>query len=76
MSYATFLLLVAARSGQFIAADMTVPDFREYHQDLIAGKIDMANAEAKVQYGMLHLRQALHNMRTPRFEEAIAVVRG
>ncbi len=34
----------------------------------------MLNAEAKLQYGMIHLREALRNMRTPRFEEAVASV--
>jgi len=57
-----------------IAADMTTPDFREYHQDLISDKIDMLKAEAKAQYGMIHLREALRNMRTVRFEEAVALV--
>jgi thiamine kinase-like enzyme len=74
MSYATFLLLMVARSGLSIDADMTVPDFRAYHQDLISGKVDMLTAEAKLQYGMIHLREALRNMRTPRFEAAVAQV--
>ena len=74
MFYATLLLLEASRAGLSIDADMTTPDFREYHQDLIADKIDMTKAEAKLEYGMLHLREALRNMRTPRFEEALARV--
>ena len=32
----------------------------------------MLTAEAKLQYGMLHLNEALRNMRTPRFAEAVA----
>ena len=72
MFYATLLLLEASRAGLSIDADMELPDFREYHQDLIAGKIDMLTAGAKAQYGMLHLRQALRNMRTPRFAQALA----
>jgi hypothetical protein len=44
-------------------------------QDLIADKIDMMDAEAKAEYGMIHLREALRNMRTARFEEAVATVR-
>jgi thiamine kinase-like enzyme len=73
--YATLLLLEASRAGLSINADITTPDFREYHQDLIADKVDMMNAEAKLQYGMIHLREALRNMRTQRFEEALARVR-
>ncbi len=74
MFYATLLLLEASRSGLSIDADKTAPDFKEFHQDLISGKVDVANAEAKLQYGMVHLREALRNMRTPRFEEALARV--
>lgn len=74
MFYAALLLLEASQAGLFINADMITPDFRKYHQDLIANKIDMMNAEAKAKYGMLHLREALRNMRTPRFEESVARV--
>ncbi len=74
MFYAALLLLEVSRAGLSIDADMEVPDFREYHQDLISGKVDMLTAEAKLQYGMLHLHEALRNMRTPRFAEAVARV--
>jgi hypothetical protein len=74
MFYATFLLLEVSRSGLSIDADITTPDFREFHRDLISDKIDMLTAQAKLQYGMLHLREALRNMRTPRFEQAVAIV--
>jgi hypothetical protein len=74
MFYATLLLLEASRSGLSIDVDMITPDFREFHQDLILDKIDMMKADAKLQYGMIHLREALRNMRTPRFEEAVARV--
>ena len=76
MFYATLLLLEASRSGLSINAEQTVPDFRDFHQDLISGKVDMANAGAKWQYGKIHLRDALQNMRTPRFEQAVARVEG
>lgn len=72
--YATLLLTEVSRSGLSIDAEIAVPDFRQYHEDLIADKIDMLNAEAKLQYGILHLREALRNMRTPRFEAALALV--
>jgi len=69
--YAALLLLEASRAGLSIDADMTTANFRQYHQDLIANKIDMLTAEAKVQYGMIHLREALRNMRTQRFKDAV-----
>ncbi len=72
MFYATLLLLEASRSGISIAADKPTPGFREFHQGLISGKVDVANAAVKAEYGMIHLREALRAMRTPRFEEAVA----
>jgi hypothetical protein len=72
--YVTLLLLEASRAGLTIDTDMTTPDFREFHQDLIADRIDMTNAGAKAQYGMTHLREALRNMRTQRFQEALSTV--
>lgn len=74
MFYAALLLMEASRTGMSIDADMITPDFREYHQDLVSDKIDMMTASAKSEYGMLHLREALRNMRSPRFEEAVARV--
>ena len=75
MFYAALLLLEAGRAGLKIAADMPVHDWREYHQELTADKIDMLKADAKAEYGMIHLRSALRNMQTRRFEEAMEEVR-
>lgn len=73
--YATLLMLEASRAGASMDANMPTPGFREFHQALIADKIDMLKADAKVEYGILHLREALQNMRTPRFAEALSRVR-
>ncbi len=75
MFYATLLLLEASRAGLSIDADMTTPGFTEFHQDLVTDKVNMMNAEAKLTYGMIHLREALRCMRSPRFGEALAMVR-
>jgi hypothetical protein len=74
MFYAAYLMLLAARSGLPIAADMTAPDFRDFHQRLIADEVDMATAEAQLQYAKVHLNEALREMRTQRFEDAVARV--
>ena len=75
MFYAAFLLLGVSRAGLTVDFDFTqLPDFRDYHQDLISDKIDMKTDEAKLQYGIIHLREALRKMRRPRFEEALDAV--
>ncbi len=70
MFYMTLLLLEASRAGLSIDAELATPGFREYHQDLISGKVDMLKAGSKLQYGLVHLREAIRNMRTSRFEES------
>ena len=75
MFYTALLMLEASRVGITLDADMPTPDFREYHQDLIANKIDMMTAEKKIQYGIIHLREALRNMQTQRFEKFLVRLR-
>ena len=38
MFYASLLLLEASRGRSTIDANMSTPDFRQYHQDLIVGQ--------------------------------------
>ena len=74
MFYAALLLLEAARAGLSMDAGMPTADFREYHEALILDTVDMMKAKAKAEYGMIHLREALRNMRTRRFEQAVEVL--
>ena len=78
MFYASLLILLAVRSGLTIDADLSAPDFREYHRRLIADldEVNVATAEGQVQYAKVHLNEALRNMRSPRFAEAVALVGG
>lgn len=74
MFYAAFLMSLAARAGFPIEPDMSAPDFRDFHQGLISGGIDTLKPETQVQYAKVHMNEALRNMRTQRFEEALALV--
>ena len=74
MIYAAFLMLLATRAGISIDPDMTTPDFRDFHQRLIAGEIDTLKPEEQVQYAKVHLNKALKNMWTGRFAESVAQV--
>jgi thiamine kinase-like enzyme len=75
MFYAAFLLSLATRAGIQVDANMeTALDFRDFHQRLISGEIDTLKPEAQVQYAKVHMNEALRNMRTQRFAEAVARV--
>ena len=72
--YAACFLLLASKTGLLVDPAEAIPDFRDFHQRLISGETDLDTAEAKRAYGMIHLREAVKNMRTPRFEEALVTV--
>jgi thiamine kinase-like enzyme len=84
MSYGTCFMSLAAATGISIdpdivaqdidASNLDAPDFRNFHQRIISGDVDLATAEAKVQYAKVHLNQLLRNMRTQRFEDAVTEV--
>lgn len=73
MSYAAVFLLIGS-AGKRVEVEQPVPDFREFHDAIWAGELSLAANEPKVQYGRVHLKQALQNMRSARFEEALRIV--
>jgi hypothetical protein len=58
----------------FIDRARNAPDFQEFHQRLISGEVNLAPPEAKVQYARVHLDAAQRQVRSPRFEDALALV--
>ena len=70
---AALLLMMAAKKG-LRAKSHETPDFADFHRRLSSGEADLANDETKLQYGMVHLREAVRNVQTPRFEAALARV--
>jgi aminoglycoside phosphotransferase (APT) family kinase protein len=74
VAYATLFLLIASSKRLAVDPEMEVPEFRDFHRRVVSGEVDLATADAKLQYAMVHLNRALENMRTPRFEQAMAMV--
>jgi aminoglycoside phosphotransferase (APT) family kinase protein len=72
LSAAVFLLLGSA--GKPIRQDQNPPSFREFHERVWAGGVDLADNHLKVVYGMVHWAQLLHNVRQPRLDNALGIV--
>lgn len=76
MFYAMLLMLSAGArkpDGKW-HGDMDTPRLRDFHQRFAAVGTEgdpVASAEGLMLYGKVRLNEALHNMKTPRFEEAI-----
>jgi hypothetical protein len=72
--YASCFMLLAASAGASIEPDLNAPDFRDFHQRIISGEVDLFDANAKAEYAKVHLNQVLRNMRTQKFDDALACV--
>lgn len=73
MSYAMVFMRLGSQ-GKPIDRQAEVPDFRDFHDRIWAGEISLVSAEARLQYGRVHMKQLLLNMRADRFKEALWVV--
>jgi len=70
----TVVFSLFGAGGKPIALNAPVPDFRDYHDRIWAGEISLAGSEAKLDYARVHRVQALEQMRSSRFEEALRIV--
>jgi hypothetical protein len=50
------------------------PTYEDFHRRYWAREIDLADHRMKTLYGRVHWERLLHNMRQPRFDEAIRIV--
>jgi hypothetical protein len=73
MAYAMFLLVLGSR-GKPIEWKANAADFRDFHDRILAGAVDLADDAMKLEYGRVHLNRALQDMRAARFEGALRVV--
>lgn len=74
MAYFAFFMLKVAGAGNKIDYNTAKPGFREFHNDMWNGKIDLASQEARQQYAWTHYYQLLQNLQSTAFEAALQVV--
>jgi len=75
MSYFSFFLLIVSRANHPIDPEMPRRGFREYHDRMWAGEIDLAKNEARLEYALVHMDQLLQNLRPKRLKESLWVLR-
>ena len=73
MSYAMVFMLLGS-GGKAVESNIAPLDFRDFHDRIWAGEVSLVTNEARLQYGRVHMNQALHNMRAARFEDALRIV--
>jgi len=75
MSYFTvFMVVVAAKGKQIDINAIAKHDFRDFHNRMWAGEIDLAFDEPRLEYALTHLEQLGRNLQTKRFEDSLRIV--
>jgi aminoglycoside phosphotransferase (APT) family kinase protein len=74
LSATVFLLLGSA--GKPVNLSEKLPSFRDFHQRIWAGEVNLADNDLKIVCGRVHWEQLIENMRQKRFAEALRIVSG
>jgi thiamine kinase-like enzyme len=74
MSYFTFLMLQVSDANKPIELNPTIPEFREFHDQMWAGKITLENNDTRQEYALVHMQQFRNNLNKKRFEESLYIV--
>jgi len=72
--YFTFFMMLCANAGKTIDVNLPRPGFREFHDSMWVGKINLKNDDARLLYSLVHMDQLLHNMQQKRFGESLKIV--
>jgi thiamine kinase-like enzyme len=74
VSYFTFFMLLVSRAGCQIDTGSAKPAFREFHNRMWSGEIDLGNNERRQEYAWVHMEQLKHNLQQKRFEDSLRIV--
>ena len=75
MSYVTVFLVIVAAKGIKIDLDRIAKhDFRDFHDRMWAGEVDLALDDTRLEYAVVHLNQLRQNLQAKRFEESLELV--
>ena len=74
MFSATVFLLLGAAGRPISQSEENPPSFRDFHQRIWAGEVNLADNDMKIAYGRVHWEQFLKNVRETRFDEALRIV--
>jgi hypothetical protein len=61
-------------AGKPVDRNENPPSFREFHERLWAGDVNLADNVVRVVYALVHWEQLKQNVRRERFDEALGIV--
>ncbi|MBS1804449.1 MAG: phosphotransferase [Acidobacteria bacterium] len=72
--FSASVFLMLGSGGQPMTPPEHLPSFEEFHRQVWAGEVNLADKAQQIVCGLVHWKQLLNNIRLPRFEEALKVV--
>ncbi len=66
--------LLFGSSGKPVDQSENAPRFRDFHQRIWAGEVNLADSDMKIVYGRVHWERLLRNFKQARFDEALRIV--
>ncbi|WP_047487276.1 phosphotransferase [Terriglobus sp. TAA 43] len=74
--YGAYFLFLATQAGLNPSWQDNSETFESFHRKLVSFEVYLLDANMQMQYGLLHLKRALEQMRAPRFRAAIDLLHG
>jgi hypothetical protein len=75
ISYFTVFMVIVAGTGKQIDINTIAKhDFRNFHNLMWAGEINLSFTEPRLEYALVHMEQLCQNLRTRRFEDSLRIV--
>jgi thiamine kinase-like enzyme len=75
LSYFTvFMVIVAAKVKRVDLTAIAKHEFRDFHNRMWAGEIDLAYDDRRLEYALVHMEQLSRNIRTTRFKDSLRIV--
>jgi aminoglycoside phosphotransferase (APT) family kinase protein len=68
------VFLILGSAGKPIGQTDDLPSFGDFHRQLWAGEVNLADDARKIVYGMVHWRQLQQNLQQARFDESLGIV--
>ena len=53
---------------------LPVPQFRDFHDCIWSGAVNLATPQARLDYGKVHLNQLLENLQTTQLKDSLRIV--
>ncbi len=72
--FAVFLVVVHHKKVAIDIETATKHDFRDFHNKIWAGEMDLTPEDRKIEYALVHLNEVTKNIATPRFKQAMELV--